>query len=263
MRFEDVTDYLKLRRIAENPREIVRYRKRQFGTEDLHVNFLGRPGLHLRGGRADYHMFHRIYLRDEYELNPLLERGLDCVIDLGGNVGIFSSRVAPHAKKVVTCEPVPENFARLEMNLGDYDNIERLKIAVTDTNGTLEIFMPAQVGATGVFSAHREGNEERLSDESIEVESVSFATLLETQDIDEVDLLKIDVEGGEYDILYSATDLLPRVKRIHGEYHDVRADDPRTRIDNFASWLRDRGYSKLRVDDHPKMPNHGMFFASR
>ena len=99
--------------------------------------------------------------------------------------------------------------------------------------------MPAQVGATGVFSAHREGNEERLSDEGIEV------------------------EGGEYDILYSAADLLPRVKRIHGEYHDVRADDPRTRIDNFASWLRDQGYSKLRVDEHPRMPNHGMFFASR
>lgn len=262
MRFEDLTDYLKLRRIAENPREIVAYRKKQFGTGDLTVDFKGRPSLHLRCGRADYHMFHRIYLRDEYELNPLLEEGLDCVVDLGGNVGIFSSRVAPSAKKVITCEPVPENFAQLERNIGGYDNIERLKIAVADENGTMKIYLPVQEGATGVFSAHREGNEDRLSEACVEVESVSFATLLETQGIDEIDLLKIDVEGGEYDILYPAADLLPRVRRIHGEYHDVRADDPRTRIANFGKWLRDQGYT-VRVDEHPKMPNHGMFFATR
>ena len=70
-------------------------------------------------------------------------------------------------------------------------------------------------------------------------------------------------EGGEYDILYPAADILPRVKRIHGEYHDVRADDPRTRIDNFAQFLRDNGYRDLVVEAHPKMPNHGMFFAVR
>jgi len=263
VRFEDLTDYLKLRRIAENPFEIVRYRKQQFGPNDLEVRFRGRPPLHLRGGRADFHMFHRIYLRDEYRLNPLLGSRLGCVVDLGGNVGIFSSRIAPHADRIITCEPVPENFARLQMNVGDYENIKRLQLAVTDRKGTLDIFLPVQEGATGVFSAHRDGNEDRLSEESIEVESVSFGELLDEHDIDEVDLLKVDVEGGEYDILYPAADLLPRVKRIHGEYHDVRADDPRTRIDNFAEFLRDTGYRDLVVERHPKMPNHGMFFAAR
>ncbi len=263
MRFEDLTNYLELRRIAENPFEIIRFRKKQSGPRDLEVRFRGRPPLHLRGGRADFHMFHRIYLRDEYRLNALLDRRLGCVVDLGGNVGIFSSRVAPHADRIITCEPVPENFERLRKNIGDYDNIECLPVAVTDRNGTMNIFLPVEEGASGVFSAHREGNENRLSEESIVVDSVSFADLLDRRDVDEVDLLKVDVEGGEYDILYPAADLLPRIRRIHGEYHDVRADDSRTRIDNFAQFLRDSGYRDLVIEAHPKMPNHGMFFAAR
>ncbi len=263
MRFEDLTDFLKLRRIAENPLEIVRFRKRQSEGDELNVRFIGRPGLHLRGRCSDFHMFHRIYLRDEYRLNPLLEQGFDCVLDLGGNIGVFSSRVAPHARKVITCEPVPENFARMEMNIGSYVNTERLNVAVTDANGSLQIFLPVLKKATGVFSAHREGNEARVSKECIDVQSVSFATLLETHAVDEVDLLKIDVEGGEYDILYPAADLLPRVRRIHGEYHDVRANDPKTRIANFAAWLKHQGYRKLDIVEHPRHPNHGMFFAER
>ena len=87
--------------------------------------------------------------------------------------------------------------------------------------------------------------------------------LLQRCDVGEIDLLKIDIEGGEYDVLYPAVDLLPRIRRIHGEYHDVRAEDPRTRIDNFEVFLKDHGFTNLVVERHKKMPNHGMFFASR
>lgn len=263
VRFEDLTDYFKLRRLAANPMEIVRFRKRQMGSQDLEVQLRGRPSLHLRGGRADFHMFHRIYLRDEYRLLPLFQKRFGCVVDLGGNVGIFSSRIAPYADRVITCEPVPVNFERLTMNLGGYDNVERLPLAVTDKNGKLDIYLPIEGHTTGVFSAHREGNEQRLSEQTIQVDTVSFQDLMQQHAIEQIDLLKIDIEGGEYDVLYPAVDLLPRVQRIHGEYHDVRADDPRTRIANFASFLKDNGFKNLVVEEHKKMPNHGMFFASR
>lgn len=263
MRFEDLTDYLKLRRIASNPLDIVRFRKRQMGPRDLQVKLRDRQPLHLRGGRADFHMFHRIYLRDEYRLNPLLDGRFGTVVDLGGNVGIFSSRIAPHAERVITCEPVPVNFERLMQNIGDYANVEPLQLAVTDRCGKLDIFMPLEGHTTGVFSAHREGSEHRLSEETISVDTIGFGDLLERHEVEDVDLLKIDIEGGEYDVLYPAAELLPRVKRIHGEYHDVRAEDPKTRIDNFATYLRDQGFTNLVVEKHKKLPNHGMFFASR
>jgi len=46
VRFEDLTDYLELRRIAESPFEIIRFRKKQSRLRDLEMRFRGRPPLH-------------------------------------------------------------------------------------------------------------------------------------------------------------------------------------------------------------------------
>jgi FkbM family methyltransferase len=263
MRIEDLTNYLKLRRIVSNPGEVLRFRKRQRGSEDLTVRFKQRPPLQLRGGCADFHMFHRIYLRDEYRLDPLLPGGLGTIVDLGGNIGAFTSRVAPHAKRVVTCEPVPVNFDRLQGNVGEYPNVTLLNTAVTDQDGTMEIHMPARGHETGVFSAHRQGNESKLAEDSVTVSTISLRSLFEQQQIQDVDLMKIDIEGGEYDVLYGAPELLAGVQRIHGEYHDVRPEDPRTRVEYLESFLREQGFARLEIIAHKKMPNHGMFFAAR
>lgn len=261
MRFEDLTDYLRLRRVADNALEIVRFRKRTDEAE-LAVRFRGRPHLFLRGGRSDYHMFHRIFQRDEYHLRPLLGASLGTVVDLGGNVGVFSSRIAPHSKRLVVCEPVPENFARLRKNLDGFPHATCLPIAVGDRRGTLPIYLPRRKDKSGTFTAHREGHEDLMSEEFVEVPMIPLADLFTEQGIDTVDLLKIDTEGAEYDILYPAADLLPRIRRIHGEFHDVRREDPRTRIANFTAWLEQHGY-RVAVEHHPKFANHGMFFAVR
>ena len=65
------------------------------------------------------------------------------------------------------------------------------------------------------------------------------------------------------DALAGASDAtLARVARIHGEYHDVAPEDPRTRIDAFANFLRARGCA-VEVVPHPRKPNLGLFFAAR
>src|SRR5262245_14629723 len=95
----------------------MRFRKRQREGLELEVRMRQGGPLRLRGGRADFHMFHRIFLRDEYRLRALLAAPLECVVDLGANVGLFSARVAPLARRVIAYEPFPESFARLRANL--------------------------------------------------------------------------------------------------------------------------------------------------
>lgn len=262
MRFEDVTDYLSFRREAENPLEMVRFRKNKDSAAELRIRYRNRPHLFLRGGRSDYHMFHRIFRRDEYRLAPLLAGRFGTVIDLGGNVGMFAARIAPYADRVISCEPVPENFARLTKNLGGHPHVTCLPLAVGDRRGALRIYLPRRADKSGTFTSHREGQETDISEQYVEAPMLSLADLLAEQGVAEVDLLKIDTEGAEYDILYAAAAALPRIRRIHGEYHDVRRDDPRTRADRFIAWLAGNGYH-VDVLPHPKTPNHGMFFASR
>lgn len=262
MRIEDFGDYLRLRRLAENPLQIVRFRKGGTEGQELCVRLRGRPPFYVRGGRSDFHMFHRIFLRDEYHLAPLLAAGFDTVVDLGGNVGTFSARIAPHCKRVVTCEPVPENCDRMDKNLGGYPNVHRRAVAVSDRETVLRIFSPREAKTSGVWSSYREGHEHHLTDAAVEVPALSLDTLFREEGIDSVDLLKIDVEGAEYAILYAAEHLLGRVRRIHGEFHDVDRADPRTRWPAFGDWLARQGY-RVAVQHHRRMENHGMFFAER
>lgn len=263
MRPRDIADYVELRRIATNPWEVLRYRWRGRQDRDLTVDLRGASPLHLRGGLPDHHMFHRIFLADEYRLGRLAPGKWECVVDLGANVGVFSARVAPFARRVIAYEPVGENFAQLEKNSAGLDNVTIVHEAVSSEAGALRIYAPKNRAQTGVFSAHIDLGHGMVSDSYEEVDAVPLDEVFRKHDVGHCDLLKIDVEGQEYDILHAAShETFERIGRIHGEFHDVRPQDPRTRISHFSDFLRGRGFA-VSVSPHRKKPNHGMFFARK
>ena len=261
MRPRDVHDYLALRRLSKNALETLRFRKRQRAGQLLHVQLRDGAELEIRAERADYHMFHRIFLADEYRLTSLARRSLGTVIDLGGNVGLFAARAATLARRVVAYEPVAANFAQLLTNVARYPNVEAIPKAVGPA-GRIRIYHPRIPELSGVYSSFRE-NGGHMSDRYDEVDAVPLGEILEQHAIDRCTLLKIDVEGQEYDILYGASrDVLARVDNIHAEYHDVARDDPKSRVDALVGYLADHGYQTELVP-HRRKPNHGMLFASR
>jgi len=79
--------------------------------------------------------------------------------------------------------------------------------------------------------------------ETIAVEGVTLGSFIESQGIDTVDLLKIDIEGAETGLLKTIdNDTLSRIKQITVEFHDFlpyfdQKEDIRTikhRLDNFG-----------------------------
>jgi hypothetical protein len=76
-------------------------------------------------------------------------------------------------------------------------------------------------------------------------------------------LRRIARDPDEYEILHVADrQTLRRIERIHGEFHDVRPEDARTRIGDFLDFLEGHGFATC-VAPHRKKSNHGMFFAHR
>lgn len=259
MRLRDVRDWWLLRRLTRNAGQIVRFRKGYQQGERLSVEFRDRPSLHLRGGSSDYHMFHRIFLEDEYRLQGLAP--WECVVDLGGNVGVFTARVAPECKRVFTYEPEPDNYSRLQENTSGFPQVTVVNAAVSDQDGELRLFAPKNRELRGVFSIYQDGD--LVSDDYCTVPAWSLQSVFDQHGIERCDLLKIDVEGAEYPILGGASpETLARIQRIHGEYHDVNPEDPLTRIANFQRFLEERGFA-VELLEHRRKPNHGMFFAHR
>lgn len=260
MSLRDLANYWAFRGLVANPYEVTTFRKVRDPGRELIVRMRGNPAIYLRGATSDFHMFHRIFIEDEYHLNPLLE-SLSCVIDIGGNVGMFCVRVAPYADKVIVYEPVPTNFQRLEKNTGGFSNVSLVEAAVLDHIGELQIFEPISQKQSGTYSSFKTEDSHHLSDHSVTARVVTLDWLFEEHGVDHCDLLKIDAEGAEYDVIHGASDeTLNRIDRIYGEYHDVRAEDPRTRIESFQNHLRDKGFV-VDSEPHPKKVNHGMVFA--
>jgi FkbM family methyltransferase len=261
VKLNDLSDYVALRRIVANPWETIRFRKKKSREHcRLVVQMFDGPPLHVRGGTNDFHIFHRIFLRDEYHLDG--HAGWECVVDIGGNVGLFAIRAAAIARRVITYEPVSDNFEQLTVNCAGRDGVEAVRAAVAGSPGRLRLYRPVDHSFSGRHSAYRD-LAGLMTDDYDEVDAVTLDELLRRHEIAHCDLLKIDCEGAEYEILHGASDdAFARIDRIHAEYHNVSPDDPRTRIADFEAFLQGKGYATT-VEPHRRHPNQGMIFASR
>jgi len=77
--------------------------------------------------------------------------------------------------------------------------------------------------------------------EKLEVQGLSLGSLIDQSGFGEVDLLKMDIEGGEYEIItLKNREALRRVRMITLEYHDE------TRQELLWGTLDEVGFKRLR-----------------
>ena len=141
------------------------------------------------------------------------------IIDIGANIGTFSLFVAlKGAKKIVAIEPGQEAF----------DTFKRSIAANNLQNVITPIFAAATAhdGDSMHFPTRSSPNNTANENEhSIAIHTVSLATIIQSHFTAPIDLLKIDCEGGEYDILYNATEAtLKLIKQIRMELHGAAKD---------------------------------------
>ena len=145
------------------------------------------------------------------------------VLDLGANVGEIAVYLAYHLPnaRVVAFEPAPENLASFERNLSlqrePLRNLELIREAVSDRSGQIEF----TIGAGSLNTAIVADNLERLQKHKAKVVSVPTDTLFnycEKLGIDEIDFMKVDVEGGE-PLLSDSIARMPG--RIHAAFVEI------------------------------------------
>lgn len=182
-----------------------------------------RDGLHLtvRNNCMDAVILSEVFIDREYV------QGLDIgskptVVDIGGYIGDFSIFAAKYldASRVIVVEPSPKNLKLLLKNVQDNALSERITAvegAVTDGNPIfLDVDAPeraqARVSAYGASKAPLQ-----------RIRGISLEQLVEDFGLEKIDLLKIDCEGGEYQILLTAPrEILQRIENIVFEFHEVQ-----------------------------------------
>jgi FkbM family methyltransferase len=141
----------------------------------------------------------------------------DVIVDAGANVGLFAVRVARQNRRcrVIALEPFAENFMYLKANVARAcpENVTCSEVALGAG------FSKGQMQAVGSRSLDHVLRIESGVADGIPV--VPLAGLFDFARAQEIDFLKVDIEGSEHDVFAAASsDILSRFKRIAMEYHD-------------------------------------------
>jgi O-antigen chain-terminating methyltransferase len=187
-----------------------------------------------RPNTEDALVFEDVVDRNEYKLPVKFKPG-DVVIDIGGHIGSFSYAAALRgAGKIFTYEPHPANYAIARKNLEQFgETISCHNLAVWRSDRAGEILYNEDIsGYTATGGISLLWNERGLA-----VSTISLDDVLREASNDftkRIRFLKIDCEGAEFPILFTAT-RLDVVDQIAGEYHEIGPEiiPARARIDHY------------------------------
>lgn len=143
----------------------------------------------------------------------------DIVVDAGGCIGtaaIVFSKAYPDAK-ILTIEPSPENFKLLSDNVRHYPNIVPVNGALTSESGRMELYDRGMGDWGHSLLRNSAQNKGQLI---ATVDCVSVADLLKQNGAAGIDIIKIDIEGGEKDLFSRNTDWVDDTKAICIELHE-------------------------------------------
>jgi len=146
-------------------------------------------------------------LRLDYPLDP------DCVVwDLGGYQGDFAAQIDQRYHcRVFVFEPVPSFHAQCVERFAGNDKIHCLKYGLSDKAGWFDISDSAD--ASSFVRGKGAGRQ-------AEVRPVT--EMFDELGLGRVDLLKINIEGGEYEVLPALihAGLIDRIRFIQVQFHD-------------------------------------------
>jgi FkbM family methyltransferase len=172
---------------------------------------LKRP-VYLRGGTSDCRVFVDVLVDGEYAHN--VPGDVRTIIDCGANIGLttlyFHSRY-PQAR-VIAIEPEPSNFELAKRNLAPYPQLSVIRAAVWPTEGNLNVKL-------GYRDGHHWAAQVAPSD-SGDVPAVTMDGLIKQHNVQQIDILKIDIEGAERELFSGNVSWLGIVRCIMIELHD-------------------------------------------
>ena len=186
----------------------------------LNMEFNGAD-LSLRIDDSDIRVFKQIFVDNEYDSLNLPETA-KTIIDLGANIGLsalFFIKKFP-TSRIVAVEPDAVNFLIMEKNLEKFSkSISFLQAAIWPTDGEVSLVEEdddhSSLGAWGYRTEASNGNS------GLSVKAVTIPTIMKQYNMDFVDILKVDIEGAEYELFEkNYEDWIDKVGLIIIETHD-------------------------------------------
>jgi len=135
------------------------------------------------------------------------------VVDVGANIGLHTlnmARIVGNTGQVFAFEPDPSNFEILKKNvkINNYKNIILEQKAVGDKHGRTTLYQSDHPGKHRIFPQTEQAKSQ------VQVELTNLDNYFDSDMIDKINFIKIDVEGLEFSVLKGMKNILKNSKKI-------------------------------------------------
>jgi FkbM family methyltransferase len=176
-----------------------------------------RAPVALRLGTSDAMTYGEIITRGVYALRP--RQPPRVIVDAGANIGLASVYFAKQfpGARILALEPERSNYALLCKNAAAYPQIAPIQAALWSSTATLDL-----VDAMGQHAGFRTQTPGVAADRPVigQVAALDMPRLLADYQVEQIDILKVDIECSEIEVFAGAAAWIGRVGVILIELHD-------------------------------------------
>lgn len=173
--------------------------------------------IHLRLRTADVSLCQQILVDAQYD--SVLSMRPKVIVDAGANIGlasVFYANRYPDAK-IIAIEPEPSNYEMLTKNVAPYPNVVPIQGALWNKKKVLS--------GSSIVSGHHafQVREEHGTDDAGycgSIRGLSLRELMTDLGIQQIDLLKVDIEGSEKEVFQNSATWIDHVGVIAIEIHE-------------------------------------------
>ncbi len=178
------------------------------------------------------------------------------IMDVGAHLGQTTLEYLDSfpAARVLAFEPEPANFAKLHTALAGYpQRVEIFEMGLTERAGACEFHVNSHNGTHSTLeignTAYWGGHESEV--EVIAIETTTLDAVAETRGVNHIDIVKMDIQGGELAALRGGERLLRAgsidLLALEVEFQELYASQPL--FWDIAAYLRGFGYELHRLYD--------------
>lgn len=173
---------------------------------------------YVRVPSSDESAYKKVFIYSECDVT--VKTPPKTIVDAGANIGlvsIFYANKFPEAK-IVAIEPEESNFDILQRNTAPYENIHLIQGALWHENKDIDLVDPG-LDKWGFMTF---ASDARPAENAFchSVKGLTLDRIMEMHGLDDIDILKVDIEGAEREVFQDPSSWIQHVGALIVELHE-------------------------------------------